>query len=242
MQEHLGKFWKIFMTILGIIIGGVMVIFIGFFVYYSWQFKFGNSESIGEITKEFESKFSITSENSAQVFIENPLDYVRSHNPMQGSVEPKITIISFIDFECPYCQEQYSILKKVSEKYNLISKFVFKQLPLPSIHPYSYHAAIASTCAQEQNKFWQYHDKLFESKKLDDDGLYTTAQDIGLNIELFNSCFKEEKHQKNITQDNDDAIEIGVRGTPTHIINNEIVEGVLSLEDWDSFIIKHLKQ
>lgn len=242
MEGRHSKFWKIFLSILGTIIGGITIIFIGFFIYYSWQFKFGNTEEIKQLTEEFEDKFSIISEESAPTLVENQDEYIRSHNPIQGAIEPQITIISFIDFECPYCQEQYPILKRVIEKYNPVVRLVFKQLPLTAIHPHSYNAAIASTCAQEQDKFWEYHDNLFENIVLDDSGLRTAAQNIGLNTELFDKCFNGQIYRKYIIQDNEDAITIGVRGTPTHLINNEIIEGVPTLEEWDTLILKYLKK
>jgi len=242
MEGRHAKFWKIFFSIVGTIIGGIIILFIGFFVYYTWQFKFGDTKDIAKLTQKFEEKFTTISKEAAPLFVEDQETYIQSHNPTQGSLSPQITIVSFIDFECPYCQEQYTTLKHLTEKYSPVVKFVFKQLPLTSIHPASYNAAIASTCAQEQNKFWEYHNDLFEKKILDDEGLYASAQNVGLHHELFDSCFKGQKYRNYITQDNDDAIAIGVRGTPTYIINNEVIEGVPTREEWDGLILKYLKK
>ncbi|HAT03474.1 MAG TPA: hypothetical protein DCS29_01710 [Candidatus Magasanikbacteria bacterium] len=229
--------------LLGSVVGlcGILaLIFVGFFVYYSWQFKFGDAEVLNKLDETFGEKFSATSDKQGATFVENTSSIIRPHNPIYGSSEPKITIIAFIDFECPYCQESYPIFKKISEKYNPVVRVIFKQLPLPALHAQAYNAAIASTCAQEQNKFWQYHDTLFETKQYDDDSLYNLAANIGLNLQSFNTCFNSQTYKNDIQKDVDDAVSIGVRGTPTYVVNGNIIEGVLSSQEWDTIILKHL--
>lgn len=83
--------------------------------------------------------------------------------PSKGPANAKITLVEYSDFECPYCARAYPTVKKVLETYPDTVKLVYKQFPLTSIHTNAQKAAEASLCALEQNKFWEYHDKLFGS-------------------------------------------------------------------------------
>lgn len=85
-------------------------------------------------------------------------------SPSTGAANGKVVIVEFSDFQCPYCIRAYPTVKKVLQTYSNDVKLYYVQLPLVSIHPFAEKAAEASLCAQDQGKFWQYHDKLFESQ------------------------------------------------------------------------------
>ncbi len=84
--------------------------------------------------------------------------------PMTGSANAKVTIVEFSDFECPFCQKAYPTVKQILSTYPNDVKLYYKHLPLVQIHPDAQRAAEAAQCAKAQGKFWQYHDKLFESQ------------------------------------------------------------------------------
>ena len=149
---------------------------------------------------------------------------------------------AFIDFECPFCQANYPTIKGIIKKYDPAVNLVFKHLPLTSIHPRALDAALASTCANEQEKFWEYHDLLFETKQLDNASLFATANKLNLDKDKFSSCFTNKKYLTQINKDSKDAVAAKLRGTPTHIVNGEIIEGVKTTEEWDKIIIKHLNK
>ncbi len=81
--------------------------------------------------------------------------------PGEGANNPKVTIVEFADFQCPYCVRAYPTTEQILKTYGNDVKFYYKQFPLSQIHPYAEKAAEASMCALDQGKFWQYHDKLF---------------------------------------------------------------------------------
>lgn len=85
-------------------------------------------------------------------------------SPSTGAANGKVVIIEFSDFQCPYCIRAYPTVRKVLQTYSNDVKFYYIQLPLVSIHPFAEKAAEASLCAQDQGKFWQYHDLLFTSQ------------------------------------------------------------------------------
>lgn len=85
-------------------------------------------------------------------------------SPSKGSVNAKVTIMEFSDFQCPFCVRAYPTVKQIMNTYKNDVRFVFKQFPLTNIHPFAQKAAEASLCVADQSKdkFWTYHDKLFE--------------------------------------------------------------------------------
>jgi protein-disulfide isomerase len=90
---------------------------------------------------------------------------VKSIDPAIGPENAKVTIVEFSDFECPYCAQVYPTVKQILSTYGNDVRLIYKQFPLNSIHPNAQKAAEASLCAHEQGKFFEYHDKLFESQK-----------------------------------------------------------------------------
>ncbi len=226
------------------IVGAVALIFVCFFVYYTWQFKYGDPEKIQKIGKQISnSKFTLADSGKQQkAEADKPVtNFVRPHNPVFGNPKAKVTIVEFIDFECPFSQASFSHFQTIKENYGSAVKFVFKHMPLSSIHPNAMPAALASQCAHEQGKFWEYYRVLFETKKLDGESLLDTAADLGLNTETFSKCLETQKYSKQIQDDVVDGLELDVRGTPTYFVNQQIVEGVYDVAAWNTRIQEHLK-
>ncbi len=84
--------------------------------------------------------------------------------PARGPKNAKVTIVEFSDFECPFCHRAFKTIEQVLSTYPNDVKLVYKQMPLVAIHPHAQKAAEASLCAQEQGKFWEYHDKMFNAQ------------------------------------------------------------------------------
>ena len=135
------------------------LLFFGLVFYYYYQLRFGDIANI-PTTLQSESITISTNlakqENNTKKIKTIP---IRPFNPTFGNKKnPKIKIISFIDFECPYCQQGYTTFRAIMEKYQNDVLFVFKHLPIEDLHPNSMNSAIASTCAHEQNQFFDYYD------------------------------------------------------------------------------------
>src|SRR3989344_5037006 len=100
-----------------------------------------------------------------------------------------------------------------------------RHLPL-SFHPFAQKAAEASECANDQGKFWEYHDKIFENQAALSDDIFTQwAEQIGLDASTFNQCIDSGKYTKKVNRDNADATKYGASGTPTFFINGKKVVG-----------------
>lgn len=217
------------------------VIFSIFFVFYLWQVKYGNIE---DLSKKYSPQFTAHSDldNTPQKTIENPDAYIRPYNPTKGEADAPVTILAFIDFQCPYSQQAYTFLENITTVYSPVIKVVFKYLPLIIDGDNDNFAApLAATCAHEQNKFWEYHNLIFQNKQFDAPSLRAAALQIGLDMDKFDACVSSKKYQQNIEQDMRDAIDMSVRGTPTYIINGQVVEGIVRLEIWNNLILGQLK-
>lgn len=96
-------------------------------------------------------------------FKPEPQEMEIGNSPVKGKADARVTIVEFSDFECPFCARAFPIVQQIMKEYPNDVKVVYKHLPLSDIHPRAQKAAEASACAQEQEKFWEYHDKIFQS-------------------------------------------------------------------------------
>ncbi|MAG47708.1 hypothetical protein CL617_03810 [archaeon] len=138
-----------------------------------------------------------------------------------GDEDAEIAIIEFSDFECPFCGRAYAnALPQLKEEYINSGKvkFVYKHFPL-DFHPLAMPAALASECANEQGKFWDYHDIIFENQgSLSEGNLRQWASDVGLDVGQFTDCYDSQKYLDEVNQDFQDGNNAGVSGTPGFII------------------------
>ncbi len=112
------------------------------------------------------------------------------------------------------------------ETYGDQIKFVVRDFPLNSIHPYAQKAAEATECADDQGKFWEYHDLVFANQNaIDVDSLKGYAAELGLDTGTFDECLDEGKHSSEVGNDLEDGRASGVTGTPAFIINGQLVSG-----------------
>lgn len=144
---------------------------------------------------------------------------------LKGNLSAKITLIEFGDFQCPFCARfTRQTEPQIDQEYIQTGKvnMVFKHFV--RIGPNSLDAAIASQCADEQGKFWQYHDLLYQNQGQENSGwaskdnLKNFASQIGMDGSQFGSCLDSGKYRDSIKKDTDFAASLGLRGTPSFII------------------------
>ena len=152
-----------------------------------------------------------------------------SNNYFKGSEDAKVVMVEFSDFQCPFCGRFYSqTLSQIDDNYIKTGKvkFYYADFPLDSIHPQATPAANAARCAGEQDKFWEYHNKIFENQEaLSDDNYKKWAQDLGLDEDKFSGCFNSKKYDSELRKDLQEGSANGVQGTPGFIINDKVVSG-----------------
>ncbi|MEJ1929042.1 thioredoxin domain-containing protein [Nostoc sp. NIES-2111] len=160
-------------------------------------------------------------------------------SPTTGSIEGKILLIEFSDFQCPYCAQASSVLKQFLSKHQQEVTLIYKHFPITSIHSEAMPAAKAAWAAEQQGKFWEYHEALFKQQKRLNEGLYRNiAKSLGLNIEKFDKDRLGEAANSAIQQDIDMVNQLGINSTPFFIMGSENFAGVLSLDDMEQLLSK----
>ncbi len=144
-----------------------------------------------------------------------------SNSPYKGAKDGDIVIVEFSDFQCPYCSRISPTMDAIAKDAELKGrvKVVFKHFPL-SFHKQAKPAAVASYAAQQQGKFWEFHDKAFANMKaLTADNFKKWAGELGLDIAKFDAAIASGEGEKLVTADMADGRKAGLRGTPTVYIN-----------------------
>src|SRR5580765_5833526 len=146
---------------------------------------------------------------------------VSTRLPIDGRSVPRLTLVEFSDFQCPYCGA-YARQTLVRIKHDFVDAgtltYEFRNFPLEGAHPLAVGAANALECARSQRSFWEMHDRLFTfQQQLTPSDLVKHADSIGINRESFRACL-ERGQDALIKSDQDDGIRLGVSGTPTFFL------------------------
>jgi predicted DsbA family dithiol-disulfide isomerase len=146
--------------------------------------------------------------------------------PSKGPDNAPVTIVEFSDFECPYCGGLYPTLKQIEKAYPQNVRIVYRQFPLTNLHPHAMKAAEASLCANEQHKFWEFHDSMFgNQRELSVADLKQRAVDMKLDTKAFNECIDSGREAAAIQADIQEGAKAGVTGTPAMFINGRLLSG-----------------
>ena len=158
---------------------------------------------------------------------------VAADGPSKGPADARITIVEFSDFQCPYCQRSLATIDQVLAKYPSDVRLVYRHLPLDRIHPHARPAAEAAACADEQGRFWEYHDKLFQNNRaLAKEDLLRYAGETGLDAQRFQACFDERRFKDKVEADLQAAREVGISGTPAFVVNGVLLSGAQPPEEF----------
>ena len=185
---------------------------------------FLTKQAVGKRRQELFSK--LQSQAGLKIMLEPPrLQVAADGSATTGPKAAPVTIIEFSDFQCPYCRRAEDSLTAVRKEYGNKLRTVYRDYPLP-IHEHAMKAAEAGRCAEEQKKFWPFHDAMFaDQSKLDDSSLKATAATLGLNTKQFNDCLDQDKYADAIKKDAAYGASLGVHGTPAFFINGRFLDG-----------------
>jgi protein-disulfide isomerase len=162
--------------------------------------------------------------------------------PVRGNATAPVTVVEFSDFHCPFCKRVQPTLQELLTKYPDKVRLVYKDLPLEQLHPQAGKAAEAGRCAREQNKFWEYHDKLFAGgPDASPETLKKLASEAGLDVSAFEGCLASGKHKAAIQADLDQGSKLGLTGTPAFFINGRPLSGAQPVEAFVQIIDEELK-
>ena len=178
----------------------------------------------------------------------NDLSILNKENLMQGSTilgnpDAKITIVEFGDYQCTFCYKFHDeTMKKIDQKYIKSENvnFVYRDFPLNG--PQSILASEASYCAQKQNKFWEYHDTLYNNWGGENTGWITKnvllgfANDIKLDLDSFSQCLENSEFKQKVLDNEQFAREIGIDATPSFLIfNDSELYRIIGAQPFDRF-------
>lgn len=166
-------------------------------------------------------------------------------SPVLGEPDAPITIVEFGDYQCFYCNKFFHETKdKINENYIKTgkAKMIFKDFTI--IGPDSVVAAHAAHCADEQGKFWEYHDTLYGNWNGENNGWASMenqlkfAKQVGLDVDMFSECMKSQRYNQKIKESTNDAQTLGLTGTPGFFVigpNNKIVK-IPGAQPYDVFV------
>ncbi|MFL5496230.1 MAG: DsbA family protein [Gemmatimonadales bacterium] len=155
-----------------------------------------------------------------------------------GASNGPVHIVEFSDFQCPYCADAQRVLARVLARHSEEVTLIYRHFPLRGIHPFAVEAAQAAECAGDQGRFDVYHDLLFT---LGDSLGKTPWEEVArrarvVSLGEFSSCLRSGERLSRVEEDEQVAHNLGLEGTPTLVINGEIMEGAVSLQNVEEAI------
>jgi protein-disulfide isomerase len=153
-------------------------------------------------------------------------------SPMRGKADAPVTVVEYTDFQCPFCERGYKIMKdQILKEYEGKVRWIYKSMPL-SFHDWAEPAAMAAECvkAQSHDQFWKMHDMIFDrqgdiSSTEVDAKMGEFAKKVGADEKAFAACYEGKKTLEIVRRDADEAGSMGISGTPAFVINGKLISG-----------------
>lgn len=173
-------------------------------------------------------------------------------DPALGDPKAPVTIIEFGDYQCPFCRQFWrETFPRLKKQYIDTGKvrFVYRDFP-QSVHPEAMLTAIAAECAADQDRYFEYHDKIFQEqdRRGRDVVRYRAAElkrwavDLKLDAAAFNTCLDSEQHKDEVSKDYKDMEGLGFDGTPIFFVNGRVLAGAHPFGTFQKVIEELLKQ
>ncbi len=147
-----------------------------------------------------------------------------------GPLDAKVVIVQYGDYECPHCRLVHYDVKALQEQLDERICYVFRHLPITTVHPHAQIAAEAAEAAAAQGKFWEMHDALFETDDLSLENMLVIAADLDLDIERMRQELENDVYADRVFEDFESGIRSGVNQTPTFFVNGRRYDGAWDLE------------
>jgi protein-disulfide isomerase len=160
---------------------------------------------------------------------------------LRGSPDAPVMVVEYADYECPYCQQIQPALDRLEADFKGKLAFAYKDVPLP-MHPHAQKAAEAAHCAGAQGKYWEYHDLLYKTKKLEIVDLKEDARTLQLDTGAFDKCLASGEQSESVKAQLTEGQSLGLQGTPSFFINGRVFSGVLTYEQLSAVIVEELRR
>ncbi len=178
-----------------------------------------------------------------QLVMEPPRMQLAATRLVRGEADAPVTIMTFSDYQCPYCIRSEPVLAEVLERYPDSVRVIHRHFPLDSIHPFARPAAEAAMCADEQGRFWDYHDAIFaRSGRLEEDSFNEIGEKLGLDTNALDSCIDERRYQQFVQDDFLAGQAAGVTGTPAFFVNGIPLKGARDADGLSRVVERELER
>ncbi|MEE8537415.1 MAG: thioredoxin domain-containing protein [Acidobacteriota bacterium] len=158
-------------------------------------------------------------------------------SPSIGPKDAPVTIIEFLDFQCPFCSRAEVTVQRIMREYPDKVRLVFKQHPLVAIHRQAMLASEAALAAHDQGRYREMHDKLFTiSRELTRENILKVGRDIGLNMDKFTADLDSGKYRATVESEIQQALSVGASGTPAFFINGRYLSGARPFEQFKPIV------
>lgn len=156
-----------------------------------------------------------------------------------GNQDAPISIVEFADFQCPFCGRYHTVVAPtIFQEYIQTgkAKLIYKHVAF--LGPESVYAAVASECAANQDKFWEFHDYLFEHQQGENEGAFNKdkllafGQALNLDAAQFEKCVTNDETVARVQADTEEAQKFGVSSTPTFFVNGKPLVGLKSVDEF----------
>jgi protein-disulfide isomerase len=155
--------------------------------------------------------------------------------PSKGATSGRVSIVEFVDYECPHCKHAQTLMRQLVDEYPNDLKVYFKHYPLSS-HTNARLAAEGAVAAHKQGKFWPFNEKIWAiSENLTPAGMEKAAKDGGLDVKRWRLDLEADDVKARVEQDKSEGNDLGINATPSIYINGRKYNDPLdiaSLRDW----------
>ncbi len=199
------------------LVGGLLVLCsIGFFVLLGIVLMGDSGFNLKSAAKAADAAGAVADPTAQNPVIADPREVDPDTDHILGAKNAKVTVIEYSDFQCPFCARFHPTMQKIVQTYGKDVRWVYRHFPLESIHQNARPLALASECAAEQGKFWEFADAI-----IPDNGAGTLenyASKSGVNYAKMKSCIDSGKYEAAVDEDAQDAVAAGGQGTPYSVI------------------------
>ena len=158
---------------------------------------------------------------------------------IQGKLDAAVVLVEYADYQCPYCGEAFSLVKRLQQRFGDGLCLVFRNFPLVQAHPQALPAAITAEYAAAHGKFWEAHDALFRSQQQLGEVVYRELmRELGLPEEGLAAAMDDNDNLLRIQRDIESGMRSGVSGTPTFFINGVLFQPRQSFEELYDAIVQ----
>jgi protein-disulfide isomerase len=162
---------------------------------------------------------------------------IAADDHVRGPAGAPVTVVEYGDYECPFCRGAARDVHRMLDLYPGSIRFVFRNFPIPPLHPHAEQAAEAAEAAAAQGKFWEMYELLLQpSSRLDLDSLLSRARDLELDTARFRREVTGRAYAAKIEGDVREGVRNGVNATPKFYVDGERIDGKFPLEGLEDAI------